>query len=115
MKIKGTDGLDPGAATEAGAPGEGEQVEGATFEEVAADSAAVEAADAAPVGALAELGRLVEAGELSGAGAAEALVDAVVRQQGSALSPAQAESLRGELLRLLEEDPLLSQQLGKLA
>ncbi len=117
MKIKGTDGVGPGAPPEPEELDGGGSVDGAGFEEaMAAGAEEAGAAQAAlPLGNLAELGRMVEAGQISGAGAAEALVDSVVNDQIHLLGPERAELLRAELLRLLEEDPALSQQLKKLS
>lgn len=113
MKIKGTDGVGPGAPLDPGEVSGEEAVEGARFEDLLEDPAgAAEGATAAQP--LTELGRLLEAGELSGVGAAEALVDAVVRDQASVLNPEQAAQLRSELLRMLREDPLLARQVKAL-
>ena len=107
MKIKGPDGVGPSAPLEPSEVAEDAAVEGARFEDMLEQP--VEAAEGAQ-GAqpLAELGRLLEAGELSGAGAAQAVVDAVVRDHAGVLGPEQADQLRTELLRMIEEDPLLA-------
>ncbi len=113
MKIKGPSDIGSGAPLEPGEVSGEEAVEGARFEDLLDDPAgAAEGATAAQP--LSELGRLLEAGELSGAGAAEALVEAVVQDQASVLSPEQAAQLRTELLRMLREDPLLARQVKAL-
>lgn len=109
MKIKGPDGVGPSAPLEPNEVAEDGAVEGARFEDML--DQLVGATDAAqPLQPLSELGRLLEAGDLSGAGAAEAVVDAVVRDHAGVLGPEQAEQLRTELLRMLKEDPLLARQ-----
>lgn len=114
MKIKGTDGVTPSAAPGADELEDAGQVEGARFDEALAEGVG-EAGAAPAAGSVQEVEALLQAGELSGARAAEALVDAVVREKGALLGPEEAERLRAELLRMLEEDPALAAEVQKLS
>ena len=113
MKIKGPDGVGPGAPLEPNEVTEDGAVEGARFEDMLDEP--VDATDATqPTQPMSELGQLLEAGGLTGSGAAEAVVDAVVQDHAGVLGPEQAEQLRTELLRMLKEDPLLARQVKAL-
>jgi hypothetical protein len=73
----------------------------------------VDAAEASS--AVAEVTAKIKAGELSGAQAAELLIDAVVRQTAERLAPALRKRLRAALQEIVENDPVLAEKVRSLA
>lgn len=65
--------------------------------------------------AVAEVTAKIKAGELTGAQAAELLIDAVVRQTAERLAPALRQRLRAALQEIVENDPVLAEKVRHLA
>jgi hypothetical protein len=65
--------------------------------------------------AVAEVTARIKAGELTGARAAELLIDAVVRQTAERLAPALRRRLRAALEEIVKNDPVLAEKMRHLA
>ncbi len=114
MKISGPKGPGP-IAPPPDEPARPAKAGAGAFREVLAPAASQPQGLAAAVSpAWAEIQARLKAGEITGAQAAEQLVDAVVRSQLSEAAPRLQAELRAALTRLLTEDPILSAKLHAL-